>query len=588
MRKYVTLQNIFVVAILLVSGCIHDNKLSQVTVHEISDADQLNPYNYQSAEAGYLIDKIFQQLLNIDHKTLNLVGVLAKDIPETATDSSGKKLLLTYCLRPETKWDNGEPITAKDVDFSLKVFKNPKVNDERQRDYFNFIQDIKLYADSPKKFTLICTGGYMLSIPASGSFPIIPQYVYDPQHIMDGYTLKQLSDTNQTKQLSLDPKIIAFADSFNSVKFQRNPKFIVGSGAYSVEQWLPNQRLILARKHTWYGNALNGDNANDYFRAYPDKLIYETINDEATALVALKAGKVDVMYGIKPKNFVDMQKDDNVTKKYNLSTPVSLQYSYLGLNMHNPKLADVRVRQALAHLLDVDRIIKQVGYGLGQRTIGAVNPSKKSEYNDTIKPYDFNIDKAKKLLADAGWTDSDGDGILDKKINGIKMPLHITIYYNTGNDQRRDGCLIFKEDARKAGIDVDVVSIEWSVFLQKLRKHDFEMYYGAWVSSPVDEDLDQIWSTASQQGGDNYVYFGDAKTDALIQQVKTELDQNKRNELYKQFQVITHEQVPYIFIYSQLEKIAISKRFTNAEPSSLRPGFWEPGFRTTELPSSAN
>jgi len=191
-------------------------------------------------------------------------------------------------------------------------------------------------------------------------------------------------------------------------------------------------------------------------------------------------------------------------------------------------------------------------------------------------------------LADAGWTDSDGDGILDKKINGIKTPLHITIYYNTGNDQRRDGCLIFKEDARKAGIDVDVVSIEWSVFLQKLRKHDFEMYYGAWVSSPVDEDLDQIWSTASQQGGDNYVYFGDAKTDALIQQVKTELDQNKRNELYKQFQVITHEQVPYIFIYSQLEKIAISKRFTNAEPSSLRPGFWEPGFRTTELPSSAN
>jgi ABC-type transport system substrate-binding protein len=587
MRKVITLKNFLIAATLLFVGCIHNNKLSQVTVHELSDPDQLNPYNCQTAEGGYLLDKIFQQLLNIDHKTLKLVGVLATDLPQIDKDSSGKNLLLTYDLRPETKWDNGNEITAKDVEFSLKVLKNPKVNDERQRSYFDFIRDIKYYPDSPKKFTLICTGGYMLSIPASGSFPIIPQYVYDPHHLMDGFTLKQLSDTSQSKQLMLDPKIIAFADSFNSVKYQRDPKCIVGSGAYYVEQWIPNQRLILARKQNWYGNFLNGDHINDYFRAYPDKLIYETINDAATALVALKSGKLDVMYGIKPKNFVDIQNHDKVKKNFNLYTPISLQYSYIGINMHNPILSDVSVRQALAHLLDVNRIIKQVGYGMGKRTIGPVNPSKKDQYNDTITPYDFNIDKAGKILADAGWS-ANSSGVLEKKINGVKTLLHLTIYYNTGNDQRRDACLIYKEDARKAGVDIDVVPIEWSVFLQKLHKHDFEMYYGAWISSPVDEDLEQIWGTASQQGGDNYVNFGDAKTDALIEAVRTEPNQNKRNELYKEFQVITHEQVPYIFIYSQLEKIAISKRFTNADPSSLRPGFWEPGFRTTEIPSDAN
>lgn len=295
-----------------------------------------------------------------------------------------------------------------------------------------------------------------------------------------------------------------------------------------------------------------------------------------------------MMSGINPKDFLAMQNDENVKKKFNLYTPISLRYSYVGLNMHDPKLADVRVRQALAHLLDVDRIIKQLGYGMGKRTIGPVNPSKKDEYNDTITPYDFNIDKAKKILADAGWTDLDGNGIVNKKINGVKTPLHLTLYYKSGSDQVRDACLIFTEDARKAGVDIDVVPMEWSVLLQNLRDHKFEMYYGAWIDSPVDEDLEQIWGTASQQGGDNFVNFGDAESDALIEQVRTEPDQNKRNELYKEFQVLTHEQVPYIFIYSQTEKIAISKRFSNAFPSSLRPGFWEPGFRTTEIPSGTN
>jgi peptide/nickel transport system substrate-binding protein len=259
-----------------------------------------------------------------------------------------------------------------------------------------------------------------------------------------------------------------------------------------------------------------------------------------------------------------------------------MAYTYFGINMRNPKFEDVRVRTALAHLTDVEKIIHVIGYDLGQRINGPINPYKKGAYNDTITPYTFNIDKAKSLLAEAGWKDNNGNGTIDKMINGKQTEFNITFTYNAGNDTRRDAALIFKEACRQVGINVDVVPQEWSIYIENQKKHDFEMFYGAWIGSPNPEDPKQIWSTESINGGSNYVYFGNASTDKLIEDIRSELDEEKRNDLYRKFQVIVHNEVPYIFIWSPEEKIAISKRFSNIETYIVRPGFNEAGFKLAQ------
>jgi len=213
---------------------------------------------------------------------------------------------------------------------------------------------------------------------------------------------------------------------------------------------------------------------------------------------------------------------------------------------------------------------------------GPINPYKKGAFNDTITPYDFNIEKAKKLLADAGWKDSNGNGTIDKVINGQLTEFNITFTYNSGNDARRDAGMIFKEAARQAGINVDVVPQEWSIYIDNQKQHNFEMYYGGWIGSTSPDDPKQIWGTESINGGSNYVYFGNAETDKLIEDIRSELNEDKRNDLYRKLQVIIHQQVPYIFIWSPTEKIAISKRFTNDETFIVRPGFNEAAFKLAE------
>ncbi|MEO6883573.1 MAG: ABC transporter substrate-binding protein [Bacteroidia bacterium] len=555
------------------SGYKKDN--SQVIIHELSDPDMLNPIDYSDAGAGYIINNIFQPLVAPSFGDLKPVPVLAESRPTLKKTADGK-LLITYRIRPEAKWDNGTQITAKDVEFTLKAIKNPRVSDQPNKSYYEFISDFKFYPEDPLKFTLVCDHVYILAEPSSGDYSILPRYMYDPKGLLDKYTVKQM--TSDAASISNDPNIVDFATDFNSEKRMRDPNFISGSGAYKLAQWATGQRVVLERKKNWWGDKLK--DLNCYFQAYPSQLTYQTINDMTSAIVALKAGNLDVMYSIKPKDFKDLPQSSKIVDNFNTYTPTMLAYSYIGINVTRPKFADVETRQALAHLCDIPKMIKDVMYGLASPVIGPVHPSDSLDYNHDIQPYDYNIAEAKALLSKAGWKDSDGDGTLDKTINGEKVPLEINFLVNAGNDSRKQVALMFQEEARKVGIKVNVISQDWSVFLDNTKKHNFDMFCGAWIASPVPNDFKQIFSTEStRNGGSNYTNFGNAKSDALIDSIRVELDPVKRAVMYKEFQVILHDQVSYIFLWSPTERMAIQKRFTNANPSVLRPGFWEAGFK---------
>ena len=116
--------------------------------------------------------------------------------------------------------------------------------------------------------------------------------------------------------------------------------------------------------------------------------------------------------------------------------------------------------------------------------------------------------------------------------------------------------------------------------LENLKKHDFQMYFGSWVATPVPNDPKQIYhSESAREGGSNYVSFGTPQSDALIDSIRVELDEEKRAELYKKLQAILYDEVSYIYLFAPTERIAIHNRFSNSETSVMRPGFWEAGFQ---------
>lgn len=581
MKKVVTILT-SISFVLLFSDCSSDyvqKEKNEVIVHELSDAEMLNPINVHDNTGQCIVKNIYQSLLDFDFNTLQPVAILAESRPAIEKTPEGG-MLLTYRIRPEAKWDNGNPITAKDVEFTLKVIKNPKVNNQSNKPYYEFINDIKFYDDDPLKFTLVSNTVYILAEPSSGDYAILPEYVYDPEGRLKKFTIKQL--TENTSTLIDDPDINAFANDFNSEKRMREKEHMSGSGAYKLTEWTTGQRIVLTKKENWWGDKIQG--TNSYFNAFPEKLIYQTVNDQTSALVSLKAGNLDVMYSIKPKDFVELPKSEKFTQSFNSFTPVALSYYYFGINTALPKFSDKKVRQAIAHLCDVDKMMKTCMYGMGERVIGPVHPTNKVDYNTSITPYDYNVEKAKALLAEAGWKDTDGNGLIDKEINGVKTDFNINFTVNAGNDIRKQMALMFQEEARKVGIEVSVAQQDWSVYLNNQKKHNFEMYFGGWISSPIPNDFKQIFHTESiLNEGSNYVSFGNSQTDALIDSIKIELDPNKRAVLNKRFQEILHEEVPYVFICAPSERIAIHKRFEGAQASVMRPGFWEAGFKTAQL-----
>lgn len=576
--KYTHRIAIVTLAALLLYGCGGKKSKNEVRIHELSDTDMLNPTNHQSAEATYYCAQMFQTLWGTNPVTLELNPVLVKELPTEEYDAANGLLKYTAELREDAVWDNGEPITVEDLVFSVKMYKAPVIQNEHYRPYFELVTDIVKDAENPRKFTIVCNKKYILAKNIAGEFLVLPRYVYDPKNLMEKFAINDFN--TKFKEIENDPAMKEFAVEYNSEKFQREKGYIVGSGPYEFTEWVPGQRIVLTKKKNWWGEKYNSEYL---FQAYPERLVYTVIKDQTGALTALKGLKLDVMSAIKSKDYVEqLQKSEKVKENYTLSTPLTMAYSFFGLNLRNPKFEDVRVRRALAHLTDVDKIISVIGYNLGQRITGPINPYKKGAYNDTISSYGYDVEKAKTLLAEAGWKDSNGDGIIDKQINGKHTEFNITFTYNAGNDERRDAALIFKEAARQAGIAVDVVPQEWSIYLENQKKHDFEMFYGSWIGATSPDDPKQIWHTESINGGSNYVYFGTAETDKLIEDIRSELDEEKRNDLYRKFQVILHDQVPYIFMSSPKAKIAISKRFANTETFIARPGFNEAAFKLAQ------
>ncbi|MGB1247685.1 MAG: ABC transporter substrate-binding protein [Chitinophagales bacterium] len=546
--------------------------VNELVVHELSDPDKLNPITSQGAGATYIEHNLFMYLLDVDKENLVPTPWLAKERPTITELPEGDeyKLRIDYELREEAVWDNGNPITGYDVAFSFKACKNPHVDAEHQRPYIDFIAHVEVNEENPKKFSLFASEKHFSAEFSSGGVVyIIPAYIYDADRIMEDYTLKELSDEDNIASLRDDPNLIKFATEFNSEKFQR--EVVVGSGAYKFESWVTGQRIVLSKKENWWGNALEGTLS---FENHPNKITYEIINDMVTGITAMKDGSIDIMRGMRPKDFHDLKEDEDFNSNNFLFNPEYMSYTYIGVNMKHSILSDKNVRKALAHCVDVAQTIDIILYGYAKPINSFVHPSK-SYYNEDIEPYNFDLEIAAALLEEAGWVDSDGDGLRDKMIDGELTPLSLSIKYNSGNDKRKNISLLLKENVKKIGIELEIIEKEWTVYLDECKNHDFDLYVLGWVQEAILDDPKQLFHTEAYNGGSNYPGFGTAETDVLIENLRQELDEEKRTAYYKELQAIVQDEVPYIMLYTPDNMMAISKRFGNAKPYIARPGYDE-------------
>jgi len=528
-----------------------------IFLHELSDPEGLNPFITNDASSTKIDKLIFESMLELNYKTAELYPVIAESRPTLSSDY----LTYTFKLRHNVTFSDGMPLTAKDVIFSLKVVKNPLiVNATAMRNYFLDVKNVEATND----YTIAVTMAkpYFLAEYFIGSLQILPKHVLDPQNLTDQYSFAQ---TNDVATAAKNKAMNNFATWFDTPERNRQKEFIVGTGPYVFEEWRTNERLTLRRSAS-YWNAGN----DAYKTSYPDRISFIVTNDRSTAIKELQMEYIDFIEYIPPAIFADI--DTAAFPHIATTSYIVPTYMYIGWNQRRSVFANKKTRQALSYLVDKNTLISTVMHGFAIPTNSPIYFGR-PEYDSTLNTYEYNTAKAKQLLAEAGWTDSNGDSILDRTVNGQRTDFTFTFLLNAGNEQRESIALFIIEELKKVGIKADIQKVDWSVFLENLKTHDFDAMIGAWITDPTPNDPRQIWHSSQSSNGSNYVSFAVPRADQLIDMIRTEFDEAKRMQYYREFQQIISDEQPYTFLWVLKYPTAYNKRLHNVKFYSVRPGY---------------
>ena len=554
---------------------MHKRSSNEVSIRLEAEPDRLNPLLSTISYSRQVFDPLHLYLMNYDPTTLVLVPQLLKETPKIELIKNGVfegGTKYSFEIREEAVWDDGKPVTAADYEATLKLIFNPFLPTLGYRTFLENIQSFDIDKMNPKKFTIILNDTYFAGLESlTNVVPVLPKHIFDADNSLDTVSLlKLISDPSPENQLKNYPFIKDFADYYLGEFFSRNPEGVNGAGPYKLVSWQSGQEILLEKKQAWWGDKLATDNAA--FQAFPDKLLFKIIPDPVSALAALKNEEIDVMQNIAPEDFLVLTSDSTTKAHFSFYTPSSLSSYYISLNTRLPILSDKKVRRAFAHAIDVDELIKNVFIGFGTRCATPLHPSS-AEYNADLKPITFSIEKAKKLLAEAGWSDTDKDGILDKKLGGKKTALSVKYLANASKASSMTLAELIKSNARKAGIDVVIDAKDANTLLDKLRSREFEMISAGRSITPQ-WSPSQNWRTDA----DNRSGFGNEKTDQWIDALEREPNQSKRWVISKKLQAEIYEEQPEIMLFCPQERLVIHKRF-EAVSTAVWPGFHPVAFK---------
>ncbi|EPR37328.1 ABC-type transporter, periplasmic subunit [Desulfovibrio sp. X2] len=483
---------------------VYGGRIVQATIGEPSN---LIPNLATDSSSASVTGLLYISLLRYD-KNLNLVPYAAQSYEVL---DGGKRI--RFHLRRDIVWQDGAPLTARDVEFTYKMMIDPKTPTAYGDDYkavseFRLIDDYTFEVLYDKVFarSLITWAG-----------EIVPRHILEHENLLE-------------------------------TKYAREP---VGAGPYMLKEWVPGRYLVLTANPRYFLG-----------RPYVDRIILRIIPDTGTQFMELKAHNLDMM-DLTPKQYLFQTEGPEWRKDFTKYKYVSFGYTYLGYNLKNPLFTDRRVRQALAHAIDKQEIIKIVLFGLGMPAVGPYKPGT-WVYDDKIASFSYDPEKARAMLAEAGWRDTDGDGILDKD----GRPFAFTILTNQGNEQRSKTAIIIQERLRQIGIKVEIRTIEWASFIKEfINPGNFDAVILGW-STTVDPDNYTVWhSSQTPPQGLNFVHYANPEVDRLLEEGRETLDQAVRKRIYDRIQELLHDDQPYCFLYVPYALPIVSARIRGIEPA---------------------
>ena len=445
-------------------------------------------------------------------------------------------------------WKNRE-VTAHDFKFCVDVIKNPEVDCAALRGYYQDIDRIDVISDT--EFDVVWRKPYFMMEDITLSLQPLPRHLY---HAYEGpFDGRKFNDDHARNRMA------------------------VGCGPYRLDRWEKGKRIQLKRFENYYGRNLG-------IMPPLKMLAFDIIQHPNTRLQSLLSKDLG-MDSLTPDQWINRTSspefgENGFLRKYSFP---GFSYNYIGLNMKNPLFQDKRVRQALSHLINREKLRKDIFFDLAKPVSGPF-PKESSAYDHSVKPYSFDPEKARKLLNEAGWKDADGDGVLEK--DGRKLTF-TAIYPNTAVTYQKM-LPVIREDMKKAGVRMNLLGIEWSVLVQRLEKKQFEACVLGWTGT-LKPDPHQLWhsSHAGQQGSSNHIGFVNRRADELIEKIRICFDAKERNRLYHEFHRLIHEEAPYLFLFSPDNLMVINKDYQGVRkfPGGIatRPLWLKPGdkqFRT--------
>ncbi len=469
------------------------------------DFDTFFPPSSNSASSAWVYDQVYWYLMQSNPDFVTYRPGLADSL-RFSEDS----LQLTFFIHPGVTWHDGHPFTAADVVFAHEVCKAPEINFSAVS-WLDHITDVTALDSLTVRYTF--DEPYMYQVAdATVCYPL-------PEHILGDVPL---------------------ADMPNH-EIARAP---IGNGPFRFVSWTPGQEVVIEANP-------------DFFLGRPhlNRVTYRIIPDNTNLATSIGNGSIDAWPNFPESFYPQFDADPDV----NIFSLPGRRYSYLAWNTQDPLFTDERVRQALTLAIDRGQIVEALLYGQGSvgtqpfvSTIWAHDPS--------IRPYPFDPDSARALLAAAGWSDTDGDGILDK--DGRKLSFELST--NSDNRLRVDIVTVVQEQLGDVGVEVRPNTMEFNTFIDQLLAKDFQAAVGGW-NVGIKAELTPTFGRGELF---NFVSADNPRLQELIQQGEVERDRERAKDLWSEAQRIIVDEAYYTFLFQQNDLLVVDGRFHDVEPTA--------------------
>jgi peptide/nickel transport system substrate-binding protein len=514
------------VAVLAAAGCPRRpaNKAGRETTLTLhAEAEPAHLVNMIQPDGwGHRITShnLFESLIRIDPRTLAVTGELASTW-QLAKDGR----TFTFYLRSGVKWHDGKPFGGEDVKLTLDRLMDERVRATSARASLQpFIESYRLKA--PAELEIVC------------KCPSV-------------FFLAGLAD------LSILPAHLMRSGDLNSHPLLRRP---VGTGPYRLVSWEAGRQITLARFADYWGP-----------RPRIDRLVYRFVTNPETALQLARRGELGFIGRLRAAQWEAAKKDPQIQHEFVTVRHYPPGSAHVMLNLRRPIFSDARTRRALAMLLDVETITRKIMHGLA-RPIGALYWFKDPDHNSTIPPLRFDPAGARRLLAQAGWSDSDGNGVLDKEAT----PLRFVFYLIAGSRDHKLWLTMYQEELRKAGVVLEISPIEWKAYMERVRRHDFDA--GALFMQQVGPHSDLYFQFHSSQidDGQNYAAYSNPRADKLLAAIRCEMDATRRRAMSLELQKILADDMAVIPLFSLEDPGIVARRVHGVYASALwyQPRDW--------------